>query len=270
MWNIRRLYLIQTAGYWKCKARFHWNGPRQKWADRARRLHNILPKAGLRGFRKPSPQNVPRIRCRRRRIACMELYESRIASMQRFVAMTVMFHQVRYLFESVHWCGDYNENKRLLSLSQSNQDGITRAIILSQDLVWAAWISNGPNPQHHENRHHCITRQRCWRSGENGWVTPNNKNWSVCSVDITHLETMEVGSARGEQKGGWYVIYSSRIESTWGRFQPIRQGAAFYLHSILASWFADYYYNNVIRQWCSYGTILQGDYFKPLAPGFIA
>lgn len=26
----------------------------------------------------------------------MELYESRIASMQRFVAMTVMFHQVRY------------------------------------------------------------------------------------------------------------------------------------------------------------------------------
>ena len=64
----------------------------------------------------------------------MELYESRIASMQRFVAMTVMFHQV--------CMNDSCLVHSLLLLTQhfGIVDGDASSDILSQDFLRSTWL----------------------------------------------------------------------------------------------------------------------------------
>lgn len=63
----------------------------------------------------------------------MELYESRVASMQRFVAMTVMFHQVSYFLLV------YLKLTLVSTLTAHNYlyiDGNASPIILSKDFLW--------------------------------------------------------------------------------------------------------------------------------------
>ena len=108
-------------------------------------------------LRKNSPDGVGAFLISPTQRLSMELYESRIASMQRFVAMTVMFHQVSVGFFTLV---ETHQNESHYCLFRILKDGYEGPIFFSQNFFWLTWLPHGPHSLNHENCHNRITGQR--------------------------------------------------------------------------------------------------------------
>lgn len=93
-------------------------------------------------LRKTAPKGVGAFVMSQSQHLAMELYESRVASMQRFVAMTVMFHQVCYACNNFHF-SILSMRFPSPSYPASKLDGNEGGIVLSENFIWATRIQDG-------------------------------------------------------------------------------------------------------------------------------
>jgi hypothetical protein len=89
-------------------------------------------------LRKNAPEGVGAFLMSQSQTLSMELYESRIASMQRFVAMTVMFHQVSLLCV-LAYLNVHTDNSYFTFILDGNES----PVIFRQYIFWIVRIQDG-------------------------------------------------------------------------------------------------------------------------------